>query len=149
VRVVDPCGGGSRSLLVLDGYQRFDAARAVQADGRNAKEVLGVLRGSTAGAGEARLVRLVPRTGRCPSLRTLFRYIAAQSERLPVPELRLTWFTIAVVELERKYRGRELRLIETFQFEPMLSATQRETLYRYVRARDAYVAYATHTYRVP
>jgi hypothetical protein len=149
VRVVDRCGGRNRSMLVLDGYQRLDTVRAVQADGRAAREVLVLLRGSAAGAGESRLVRLVARSGRCPSLRTLFRYIAAQTEPSPIPELRMTWFTVEVVELEQKYAGRELRLTEQFSMPPMLSALHRETLYRHVRARDAYVAYAARTHRVP
>lgn len=149
VAVVDRCRGRDRSLLVLDGYQRLETARAVQADGRSARETLGVLRGLAAGAGEARLVRLVARAGRCPSLRTLFSYVAARAEPGPVPELRLTWFTVDLAELERRYPGRELRLVEQFSMPPMLSSVRRETLYRHVRTRDVYVAYATRTHRVP
>jgi hypothetical protein len=149
VAVVDRCRGRDRSLLVLDGYQRLETARALQADGRGARETLGLLRGPAVGAGEARLVRLVARAGRCPSLRTLFRYAAARAEPGPVPELRLIWFTVDVVELARRYSGREIRLIEQFSMPPKLSSVHRETLYRHVRARDVYVAYATRTHRVP
>lgn len=149
VRVVDRCRGRDRSYLVLDGYQRLEIARPVQADGRGSSEVLVLLRGSAAGAGGARIVRLTPRSGRCPSLRTLFTYVAARAEPGPVPDLRLTWFTVELVELERRYGGRELRLTEEFTMPPMLSAVRRETLYRYVRGRDTYVVYATNTHRMP
>ena len=149
VHVVDRCRGRRRSYLVLDGFQRLDTSRAVQADGRGAREVLALLRGLAAGAGEARLVRLAPRAGGCAALRTLFRYIAALAEPGPVPELRLTWFAVEVVELNRRYPGRELRLTEDFTMPPMLSSVRRETLWRYVRARDTYVAYSTRTHRLP
>ena len=149
VHVVDRCRRRPRSYLVLDGFQRLDASRAVQADGRGASEVLALLRGLAAGAGEARIVRLVPSARRCASLRTLFRYIAARAEPGPIPELRLTWFAVEVVELNRAYAGREVRLTEDFTMPPMLSSVRRETLYRFVRARDTYLAYATTTHRVP
>jgi hypothetical protein len=40
-------------------------------------------------------------------------------------------------------------LTEDFTMPPMLSSVRRETFYRYVRARDTYVAYAKRTYRIP
>jgi hypothetical protein len=148
VRIVDRCGGRTRSHLVLDGYPRLETARAVHADARGPREVLALLRGAAAGSGEARLVRLAG-GGRCPRVRPLFEYVAARAERAPVPELRLTWFTLELVELRRSFAGRELRLTEQFQIPEMLSSTLRETLYRYDGSSARYTAYAQRTYRRP
>lgn len=148
VRVVDRCGGRNRTHRVAAGFQRLGEAKAEQADGRGAKEVLGVVYSVSAREGVARLARLVNRSGRCPTLRTLFEYSAAESEP-PAPEFELAQFTVDVVGLESRYLGRELRVTELFQAPPMLSSIHREKLYRYVRARDRYVLYATNTHRVP
>ena len=147
VRIVDRCRGRARQYVVLDGYRQLVAADPVQADGRGANEVLAVLRGASAD-GEGRLVRLVPRRGRCATTRRLFRYVAAETDR-PAPGQELTHFDVEVVELQADYAGRELRVTELFQSPPMLSSIHRERLYRYLRARDAYVLYATNTHRVP
>lgn len=148
VRIVDRCAGRNRSYPVAAGFQRLGEAKAEQVDGRGPKEVLGVVYSLNAADGVARLVHLVSRPGRCPAPRILFAYTAARTER-PASGLELSQFTVDVAELEARYPGRELRLTELFQTPPMLSSIQREKLYRYVRARDGYVLYATNTHRVP
>jgi hypothetical protein len=148
VRIVDRCAGRNRSYQVAAGFQRLGEAKAEQVDGRGPKEVLGVVYSPTATDGVARLVRLVSRPGRCPALRTLFAYTAARTDR-PASGFELTQFTVEIVELDARYPGRELRLTELFQTPPMLSSIHREKLYRYVRARDGYVLYATNTHRIP
>lgn len=148
VQIVDRCGGRNRSHVVAAGFPRLGDAKAVQADGRGANEVLGVVYDRSARDGIARLVRLVPRAGRCPVPRTLFRYVAAASDA-PADGGELVQFTIDVVELDSRHAGRELRVTELFQTPAESSSVHRETLYRFVRARDAYVVYATNTHDVP
>jgi hypothetical protein len=148
VRVVDRCAGRSRTHQLVGGFQRLGEAKAEQADARGAKEVLGVLYNVSANDGIARLVRLAGRSQRCPTLRTLFQYRGRQSPR-PAPEAELVQFTVDLVELDSSRPGRELRVTELFQIPPMLSSIHRESLYRYVRARDGYVLYETNTHRVP
>lgn len=148
VRIVDRCRGRSRTHQVVAGFQRLGEAKTEQADGRGAKEVLGVVYNVSARDGIARLVRMVARPRGCPTLRTLFRYVAAESER-PARGFELVQFTVDVVELDSRFAGRELRVTEQFQTPPMLSSIHRETLHRYVRARDRFVVYATNTHRVP
>jgi hypothetical protein len=148
VRVVDRCGRRSRTHQLVGGFQRLGEAKAEQADGRGAKEVLGVLYTVSANDGIARLARLAGRSQRCPTLRTLFQYRGRQSPR-PAPEAELVQFTVDLVELDSRRPGRELRVTELFQIPPMLSSIHRESLYRYVRARDGYVLYETNTHRVP
>jgi hypothetical protein len=148
VRVIDRCRGRNRVHLVIGGYQQLESASPVQADARGPSEAIGVLVGSEGGTGEARLVRLVGSSSRCPALRTLFRYVAAAAEP-PTPGLRLTRFRVEMHELETSYPGRELSLVEEFQMPPMLSSVMRVTQYRHNRKRDRYVVYATNTHRVP
>jgi hypothetical protein len=148
VRIVDRCRGRNRTYTVTAGFQRLGEAKAQQADGRGAMEVLGVVYGASARDGIARLVRLAVRPRGCPTLRTLFRYVAAESER-PSRDVELVQFTVDVVELDARFGGRELRVTELFQTPPMLSSIHRETLYRYVRRGDTYVVYATNIHRVP
>jgi hypothetical protein len=148
VSVVDRCGGRDRTYRVAAGFTRLGDAKAEQADGRGAREVLAVLYSVSARAGVGRLARLVSRPRRCPTLRMLFRYNAARTEP-PAPGAELVQFTVDVVELEARYPGREMRVTELFQTPPMLSSIHRETLYRYARVGDGYVPYATNTHRVP
>jgi hypothetical protein len=148
VRVVDRCRGRDRTHFVVRGYQRLESASSVQADGRGPSEVVGVVLGLQPDAGVARVVRFAARRSRCPTLRTLFRYVARDTSP-PARDLRLIRFRVEMHDLETSYPGRELTLFEDFQMPPMLSTVVRVTQYRYVRRGDRYVAYATRTHRVP
>jgi hypothetical protein len=143
VTIFDRCAGREREHRLTPTFLRLGDVKIVQADGRGRSEVLAVVNG-TENEGEAKIVRLIrlPNTW-CPVPRALFAY---RADRPPAPrmtDLPLVNFRVAVVELERRYGGRELRLTEYYQARGMLSSRTRELLYRYVRAMDRYVRYRT------
>jgi hypothetical protein len=148
VRVVDRCGGRARTLNVVRGYTTLESVSSVQADGRGPEEVIGVVTSVTRRRGAARLVRLAARRGRCPALRTLFRYAAADTIP-PRPGLTLQRFEITMHQFEIETPGRELSVSEYFGMPTADSLVHRSTLYRYVRADDRYDAYSTVTHDVP
>jgi hypothetical protein len=149
VKLFDVCAGREREHRLTATYVRLGDVKIVQADGRGRREVLAVVNGRE-NEGEAKLVRLVARRGSaCPVPRALFAYRADRRPFLPPQLLPLVNFRVEVVELERRYRGRELRLTEYYQARGMLSSRTRELLYRYVRSSDRYVHYRTTAGGIP
>lgn len=148
VSIIDVCGGKERVYRVTRSLRHVVDGSVVQADGRGRREVLGVVTGAER-EGQARLVRLVGRRGVCQRMRELFEYDMSRPPQPPPPAFELTSFTVEISELEPRFAGREIRLIEQYQLAGMLSSRQRESLYRYVRARDLYVRYRTTLRTIP
>lgn len=150
VVVVDACRG-ERTHPVVQARASLLQARFVQADGRGRAEVLAAAGGPLGAVveGKARVVRLVPVRGRCPALRTLFSYNAASPPQ-PAPEgFLLSSFEVTPDELERRFRGREVRLVEWYRSGAALSSRVRTSVYRYAAARDRYVLLRSFLATVP
>jgi hypothetical protein len=148
VRVLDRCGGRARTLNVVRGYTTLESVSPVQADGRGPAEVIGVVTNVARNRGMARLVRLAARRGRCPALRTLFRYVAADTIP-PQPGLALQRFEITMHQFEIETPERELSVSEYFRVPSGDALVHRSTRYRYVRADERYHAYSTVTHGEP
>jgi hypothetical protein len=129
----------------LNGTGLLDSRRVLQANGvRDGMEFFYVLRRSDHRApdlGTAALVHLVKLAPRkCASLRYLFRYQAAEPLLPPPGGSTLVRFDVALTELSSRYRGTEIRLIETFEHPS--GDKRRTTLLRYSRLADRYVVYS-------
>jgi hypothetical protein len=151
VVVFDTCRGRQRALPVVDARASLLAARFVQADGRGRAELLGAVGGPLGNVadGKARVVRLIAVRGGCPRLRTLFSY-AASSPPLPAPDgFVLSSFEVNPDELERRYRGREVVLVEWYRSGAALASRARTSVYRYAVARDRYVLLRSFVATVP
>jgi hypothetical protein len=151
VAVLDRCAGRERTLRVADGRASLLAARFLQADGRGRAEVLGAVGGplGTVGAGAAKVVRLVAVRRGCPRLRALFSY-SASSPPLPAPEgFLLSSYELRPDELEARYRGRELVLVEWYRSGAALSSRVRTSTYRYATSNDRYVLLKSFVATVP
>jgi hypothetical protein len=111
------------------------------ADGREFFYVLERAEHRAPDIGTAGLVHLVRLTSdRCPLPRFIFLYRADEPLLPPPPSYELARFEVAVVELSTRYRGREIRLTETFT----RSGTEkrRVQLLRYSSRADRYVMYS-------
>lgn len=152
VVVVDTCRG-ERTHTVVHARASLLQARFVQADGRGRPEVLAAVGGPLgAGAlvdGKARVVRLVSFRGRCPALRALFSYNAASPPQPAPAGFLLSSFEVTPDELEPRFRGREVRLVEWYRSGAALSSRVRTSVYRYAAARDRYVLLRTFLATTP
>jgi hypothetical protein len=151
VVVLDACRGRQRAHPVVDARASLLAARFVQADGRGRTELLAAVGGPLGNLtdGKARVVRLVAVRGGCPRLKTLFSY-AASSPPLPAPEgFVLSSFEVNPDELERRYRGREVVLVEWYRSGAALASRARTSVYRFATARDRYVLLRSFLATVP
>jgi hypothetical protein len=150
VVVVDTCRG-ERTHPVVQARASLLQARFVQADGRGSAEVLAAAGGPLGAVvdGKARVVRLVPVRGRCPALRTLFSYNAASPPQPAPAGFLLSSFEVTPDELEPRFRGREVRLVEWYRSGAALSSRVRTSVYRYAAARDRYVLLRSFLATVP
>jgi len=150
VVVVDACRG-ERTHRVVQARTSLLAARFVQADGRGRAEVLGAVGGPLGAVvdGRARVVRLVPVRGRCPALRALFSYNASSPPQPAPTGFLLSSFEVTPDELEPRFRGREVRLVEWYRSGAALSSQVRTSVYRYAAVRDRYVLLRSFLATVP
>jgi hypothetical protein len=150
VVVVDTCRG-ERTHPVVQARAFLLQARFVQADGRGRAEVLAAVGGPLGAVvdGKARVVRLVPVRGRCPALRALFSYDAASPPQPAPAGFVLSSFEVTPDELEPRYRGREVRLVEWYRSGGALSSQVRTSVYRYAAGRDRYVLLRSFLATIP
>ncbi len=143
--VTDECRG-RRKEHRLPGRGLRNERKVVEAnrlaDGR---EFLYILRQPDSAAPElgtaalVHLARIAP--GSCPVPRLLFWY---QADRPPIPPPRgitLSAFDVEVMELNARYKGMEIRLVELFSGRS--TVRRRITLLRYSRGTDRYVIYSS------
>jgi hypothetical protein len=106
--------------------------------------------GATGRAGEARIVRYGG-TG-CGMARVLFRYPTNQTiGRRPRGALARNSFSVRVVEHSKRFRGKEVRLTETYVDRDdafCCPSFRRITFFRYSRSGDRYVPYTTSVRRI-
>ena len=142
--IKDVCGYHATSHW-LTGTGFLDERRVLDANStRDGAELFYILRRGNHRAPDlgtaalVHLVRLAPDT--CPVPRFVFLYRAAEPLLPPPPSSRLAGFDVTVVELRSRYRGREIRLTETFT-RPR-GEQKRTILLRYSPPADRYVVYS-------
>lgn len=144
LQIIDECAYQRQSHW-LRGSGRIAHDEIVEANDRDdGRELFYILRRADAHApdiGTAGLVHLRRiRSTRCPTPRFLFLY-RGDDPLLPPPRgFDLTSFDVNLVQLTTRYRGREIRLLETFT--RAQTETRRTTLLRYSAIADRYVIYS-------
>lgn len=144
VNVADTCPNDTTVTGVEDGVGFM---RLVEADTRAGRELSVDLRsGASARAGEYRLMawRLDP--AGCGTRRDLFRYLSEKPTRRPKGTMGAVSFGTKVKELERRYRGKELVLIEGWVRRGdsfCCPSVMKRSYYRYDPVRDRYARYKT------
>jgi len=96
--------------------------------------------GASGRAGETRLV-----AWRGCRPRDLFRYDSDRPTRRPHGTVDVSSFALVVKDIERRFKGLELRLSEGFVF--CCPSVQKLTYLRYDRRSDRYVRYRTRQVR--
>jgi hypothetical protein len=155
VDVVDKCNGAPTEQRIAGPEEALVTLRLVNADTRAGKEAFVDLRSGASGRfGELRVVALRPAPpGRsvCRVPHDDFRYSSTRPTHHPRGASALTDFELTVKDLTRRYKGRELRLLEGWA-KPTdalcCPSFEKTTLYRYDRKRDRYVRYGSKVTRL-
>jgi hypothetical protein len=154
IRVSDSCDGQALDSPVSGVQDNLALMRLKQADGRAGDEVFFDLRSGAAGrVGEARLVAWRSSAGfPCRVPRDLFLYETERPTRVPKGgNGDVASFLISIRERTKRYRGLEVALDERF-LRPgdanCCGSIKKVTYWRYSRARDAYVRYASKLRRL-
>ena len=147
VVVVDSCHYRSTVYIVSPVYDKVDFLRAMDVDGRRpAKEILFSMSNGTSGqSGYFKLLRMATPlrpANACPRPKTLFTWSSSRPTFRPRGLVFVT-AGLDVKELSRKYRGRELRLMEAWGRSRANPSHWRYTFYRLLPDRSAYVSYGT------
>ena len=155
IELDDACAGQPRALA-LSAVQDFVVRlRATDVDGDSAyKEIfLDARSGATGRSGLSRIVRMqADPGGDCARPRSLFRYPSrATAARLPRGAAARTSWDAEVRDYTRRYRGKEVRLLETFvdRNDPYCCPSfLRTTFFRLARKADTYVPFRTGVRRI-
>jgi hypothetical protein len=153
IELEDTCAGVAR-VVALSPVQDFVVRlRVLEADGdASRKEVLLDARsGATGRGGLSRVVRMRDDPTGCPRAVSLFRYPSRALNRLPRgASARASW-DVEVRDFARRFRGKEVRVLETFvdRNDPYCCPTYLRTRFlRLARGRDGYVRFRTETRRI-
>jgi hypothetical protein len=155
IEVEDSCDGKGYTFAISSVQDFVDRLRVTNADGRTKRpEIFFDLRsGATGRGGEAQVVRIVDeRRGVCPRPRILFRY-PRKSTLGPIPRGALghdSW-SPALRDFTRRYRGKEIRMTETYVDRNdafCCPSFERVSYFRFSRPRDRYVRYRTRVSRI-
>jgi hypothetical protein len=156
IEVEDSCGG-KPFILAISSVQDFvGRLRITNADGTTKRpEIFFDLRsGATGRGGEAQVVRIVDeRPGReCPSEQILFGYPSKSTlGRIPRGAAGRDSWSPALRDLTRRYRGKEIRMSETYVDRNdafCCPSFERVSYFRFSRPRDRYVRYRTRVERI-
>jgi hypothetical protein len=153
VHVSDTCATGTTDARVAGPQESLAFLKLPDADTRPGRELYAELRSGASGrAGEAHLVAWRPSsTGACGEPHDLFAYRSSRYTRRPRGTVTMSTFAVVVKEIERRFRGREVRLTEGFvrRGDAFCCPSVRKTSYlRYDAARDRYVRYRTRVRRL-
>jgi hypothetical protein len=155
IEIEDSCSGQLVTHVASSVQDNVYRLRVREADGlTGGPEVFFDLRsGATGRGGDIRVVRL-DQSGGCSVVRTLFRY-PARATRGAIPKRRgavgRDSFSVSVRELQRRYRGRELRVTETYVDRDdafCCPSFRRVSLWFFARNLDSYVRYKTRVKRI-
>ena len=146
IRVTDTCRGRRIARRVAGPQDNLATLRLRSVDPRRGKEIVVDLRSGASGRlGEARVVAWRRGGPDCRRPRSLFAYLSDRPTRAPRGTTgEVAFFGVRLRELERRYRGTELVLVERFlkRGDPACcGSVTKTTSLRYSRARDRYVPY--------
>jgi hypothetical protein len=153
VDVLDTCPAGPTDQRIAGPEEALVTLRLLDADTRPGTEALIDMRAGASGRhGLLRLVSLRPGPagGPCEVPHNDFSYASTRPTRHPRGAGALTDFEIAVKDLSRRYKGKEVRLLEGWAkpTDALCCPTfEKTSLYRYDRARDRYVRYSAKVTR--
>jgi hypothetical protein len=153
VNVLDTCPTGATDQRIAGPEEALVTLRLLDADTRPGKEALIDMRAGASGRhGLLRLVSLRPGPagGACEVPHNDFSYLSTRPTRHPRGAGALTDFEIAVKDLSRRYKGKEVRLLEGWATptDALCCPTfEKTSLYRYDRAKDRYVRYSAKVTR--
>ena len=153
VDVLDICPAGPTTQRVAGPEEALVTLRLVDADTRPGKEALIDMRAGASGRhGLLRLVSLRPGPagGPCELPHNDFSYLSTRPTRHPRGANALTDFEISVKDFSRRYKGKEVRLLEGWAkpTDALCCPTfEKKSLYRYDRAKDRYVRYSAKVTR--
>ena len=145
--VVDVCNYRNTVYHVSPVYDKVDFLKALDVDGRRpAKEILfSMSNGTSAQVGYFKLLRMatpVRPANACARPKTLFTWSSGKPTFRPRGLVFVT-AGLDVKDLSRKYRGKELRLMEAWGRSRTNPSHWRYTFYRLLPDRSAYVSYGT------
>jgi hypothetical protein len=155
IEVEDSCDGKGYTFAISSVQDFVDRLRVTNADGRTKRpEIFFDIRsGATGRGGEAQVVRIVDeRRGVCPRSRILFLY-PDKSTLGPIPRGAIghdSW-TPVLRDFTHRYRGKEIRVIETYVDRNdafCCPSFKRVSYFRFTRAKDVYVRYRTRVSRI-
>jgi hypothetical protein len=156
IEVEDSCGGKPYVFAISSVQDFVDRLRITNADGTTKRpEIFFDIRsGATGRGGEALVVRILDeRPGQvCPRVEVLFRY-PSKSTLGPIPRGAVghdSWSPV-LRDFTHHYRGKEIRLIETYVDRDdafCCPSFKRVSYFRFSRAKDAYVRYRTRVSRI-
>ena len=154
VDVLDNCPSGQTDQRIAGPEEALVTLRLVNADTRPGKEAFVDLRSGASGRhGELRIVGLRPApsgSAVCAVPHNDFNYSSTRPTHHPRGANALTDFELSVKNLTRRFKGKELRLLEGWA-KPTdalcCPSFEKTTLYRYDRKRDRYVRYASKVTR--
>jgi hypothetical protein len=155
VELGDTCDGRPRALALSPVQDFVVRLRVTDVDGDPAfKEVfLDARSGATARGGLSRIVRMrADGDGNCARAETLFRYPSkATAAKAPPGALARTTWDAEVRDYARRYRGKEVRLLELFvdRDDPYCCPTfLRTTFFRLAREAGTYVPFRRAVERI-
>jgi hypothetical protein len=156
VEVEDACDGKPYTFAISSVQDFVDRLRVTNADGRTKRpEIFFDIRsGATGRGGEARVVRIANDrpVGPCPRTKVLFRYPSKSTlGRIPRGAAGRDSWSPVLRDLTHRYRGKEIRLVETYVDRNdafCCPSFERLSYFRFARARDKYVRYRTRVRRI-
>ena len=154
IEIDDTCAGAPyrrRLSSIQDDVYRL---RVTEADGEASRpEIFFDMRsGATGRGGDVRVVRYDDRPGGCPAPHRLFRYpSSATLGAIPKGAVGRDSFSPALGDRSKRFRGKEIRLTETYVDKDdafCCPSFKRVTYFRFSSAADRYVRYATRVRRL-
>jgi hypothetical protein len=156
IEVEDSCDDRPYTFAISSVQDFVGRLRVTNADGRTKRpEIFFDLRsGATGRGGESQVVRIVNdrQVGVCPRIEILFRYPSKTTlGRIPRGAAGRDSWSPVLRDFSRRYRGKEIRLSETYVDRNdafCCPSFERLSYFRFARARDEYVRYRTRVSRI-
>ncbi len=157
IEVEDSCDGKSYTFAISSVQDFVDRLRITDADGttRRPEIFFDIRSGASGRGGEARIVRILDeRAGQAcpPGEIILFRYPRKSTlGRIPRGAIGRDSWSPVLRDFTRRYRGKEIRLSETYVDRNdafCCPSFERVSYFRFSRARDRYVRYRSRVSRI-
>lgn len=155
IEVEDTCNGAPYTRVISSVQDDVYRLGVTEADGSSERpEIFFDLRsGATGRGGDVRVVRYGKAGDQgCPEPRVLFRFPSKRTlGRIPRGAAGRVGFGVTLHDYTRRYRGKELRVTETYvdRDDPFCCPTfKRVTRFRFDRRRDLYVRYRTKVSKI-